>query len=74
MGNRHMEPGKCYTGRRPDIAPLNISLDREASDLIRTWAGGTGKTLGRFVSRLVYEERARREERARMQQEAVAAE
>jgi hypothetical protein len=68
MTNRHMDLGECYTGRRPDIRPVNVSLDREASDLLREWAGGTGTTLGRFLSRLVFEERAR------MQQEVVAAE
>jgi hypothetical protein len=66
--------GEPYAGRRPDIKPVNISLDREAADLIRLWAGDSGKVLGRFVSRLVFEERARREERTRLTQEAVAAE
>lgn len=68
MAMRQIEPGERYAGRRQDIRPLNISLDREASDLIIQWAGGTGRTLGRFISRLVFEERARREERARLSQ------
>jgi len=74
MANRHMEPGECHIGRRHDVKPVAISLDREASDLIREWAGGTGRRLGRYLSRLIYEERARREELSRSKKEAVVAE
>jgi hypothetical protein len=71
---KNLLDGEPYAGRRPDIKPLNISLDREAADLVRQWAGDGGKVLGRFMSRLVFEERARREERARLRQEAVTVE
>jgi hypothetical protein len=51
MGKR-LEPGKPYTGRRTDVAVINWSVDRDAATLLRQYA--SGKTLGRFVSRLVY--------------------
>ena len=56
-----------YPPRRADIAQVNFSIDREARTLLNQYAGG-GKAIGRFVTRLVYEHRAREEERARLQQ------
>jgi len=59
--------GELYAGRRASSTVLQLDLDREAAALLRAFAGGT-KSLGREVSRLIYEERARREERARLKQ------
>jgi hypothetical protein len=64
---RRLEPGEPYTGRRTDIAVINCSVDRDAATLLRQYAGG--KTLGRFVSRLVYEHHARQQERGRVREQ-----
>jgi hypothetical protein len=64
---RRLEPGAPYAGRRADIAVINCSVDRAAATLLRQYAGG--KTLGRFVSRLVYEHHARQQERVRVHEQ-----
>jgi hypothetical protein len=61
---RTLEPGATYAGRRDDIVPTNISYEREALEYAREKAGG--KHLGRYMSRLIYEDRARDEERTRI--------
>jgi hypothetical protein len=66
MGKR-LEPGKPYTGRRTDVAVINWSVDRDAATLLRQYA--SGKTLGHFVSRLVYERHARHQERVRVRKQ-----
>lgn len=60
-------PGQLYAGRREDVAVVNLSMDRAAVELLRHYAGG--KTMGRFVARLVYEYHARQEERVRVRQQ-----
>jgi hypothetical protein len=50
----HDEP---YAGRRKDVTPMNITMEREARELAYRYSGG--KTVGRFISRLVYEHHAR---------------
>ena len=42
-----------------------LTLDSDADDLLTAWTGG-GKQRGRLVSRLVFEESARLEERQRI--------
>ncbi len=64
---RRLEPGAPYAGRRADIAVINCSVDRDAATLLRQYAGG--KTLGRFVARLVYEYHARQQERVRVREQ-----
>jgi hypothetical protein len=64
---RQLEPGEPYAGRRTDRAVISCSVDRDAATLLRQYAGG--KTLGRFVSRLVYEHHARQQERVQVWQE-----
>ena len=60
-----LAPGELYAHRRPDSTIFQVDIDREAADLLRRYAG-PGRTLGRFVARLVYEHHARQEERARL--------
>jgi hypothetical protein len=43
---------------------IQVDIDQEAADLLYHYAG-PGKTLGRFLARLLYEHRAREEERAK---------
>ena len=54
---RKLADGQAYSGRRPDRACLNFSMDREAVELLRSYA--TGKKLGEFVARLVHSHHAR---------------
>ena len=72
MAGKVLPPGGTYRGRRADITPMQFSLDREARDLLRHYAGA-GKTAGRFISRLLFEQRAREEERQRLAQEQALA-
>ena len=62
--------GQAYAGRREDVAVVNLSMDRAAAELLRHYAGG--KTMGRFVARLMYEYHARQEERQRLREQMVA--
>jgi hypothetical protein len=52
--------------RRPEAPPITVRLEAEAYALLRDFAP-TGRQYGAFLSRLLYEERARREGR----QEAI---
>ena len=56
--------GQPHIGRRKDIRVVNLSMDRDAATLLREYSGG--KTLGRFVTRLVYEHDARMREREKL--------
>jgi hypothetical protein len=51
--------------RAPGVHPVSFSLDKEALQYAREHAVGPN-ALGRFVSRLIHEERARQEERSRL--------
>jgi hypothetical protein len=53
--------------RAAGVVQVNFSLDKEAYELLREEAPTT-RTYGMFLSRLLHEHRARREERARLQQ------
>ena len=53
-----------YAGRPTYIVPLNISVEMEAREYLDTISGE--RNLGRTVSRLILEERARAEERQRI--------
>jgi hypothetical protein len=44
---------------------VNIAVDREAAELIKAWATSR-RGQGDVVTRLVFEERARQEERERL--------
>ncbi len=63
-----LELGQCYTGRAQGVVPINISIDRDAYELLRQHAPTT-KAYGRFLSRLVYEHQARIEERLKRRKE-----
>ena len=54
-----------YAGRPSYSVPLNISVEREAREYLNAISGE--RNLGRTVSRLILEERARAEERQRLQ-------
>jgi hypothetical protein len=59
---------KPYAGRRADTAVVNCSMDREAANLLRHYAGG-GRKLGAFMAKLVYEYDVRQTERARLREQ-----
>lgn len=63
---------RAYAHRGTGKAVINVTMDREAAELLRQWAPG-GKDLGRLIARLVYAEQARREERQRLWDRALAA-
>ena len=56
---------KQYSGRRPDIVNFNLSLDREAAQILHQHCPPGTKAAGRFVSRLLFEHQARVEERTK---------
>jgi hypothetical protein len=62
-----LAPGQSYAHRRTDIIPFQISLDREAFELLHHYAG-PGRTISRLLSRLVFEHHARMQEKQRWQQ------
>jgi hypothetical protein len=55
---RVLDPGESYAGRAPGVVPVNLTIDREAYELLQQHAPGK-KTYGRFLSRLIYEHTAR---------------
>jgi hypothetical protein len=57
-----------YTGRAEQIVPVNFSLTREAAELL-VQMSPTLRGRGAYITRLLLEERARQEERARMKAE-----
>jgi hypothetical protein len=56
---------KPYKNRPDGVIPVNLSLDKEAAELLAQLAP-TKKAHGRFISRLLYEFAARQEERQRV--------
>jgi hypothetical protein len=59
---------KPYAGRRADATVVNVTMDREAVNLLRHYAGG-GRKLGAFMSKLVYEYDVQQTERARFREQ-----
>lgn len=51
MPGKRLAPGQTYAGRRADRAVLNVTLPREAAELIRSYSGG--KAMGAFIAQLV---------------------
>jgi hypothetical protein len=62
-----MTEGHVYKGRRPDVAVINCTLDREAATLLRQYSGG--KKLGELVSQLIHTHHARQVERQRVREQ-----
>ena len=62
-----LRAGEAYAGRPPGTVPINISLPREAAELL-TQLAATSKGKGDFVARLLFEHQARQEERRRMRE------
>jgi hypothetical protein len=58
---------KPYVGRAPGVVPVNLTLDRDAYELLREQAPAK-KGYGRFVSRLIYEHHARQQEQQRLRE------
>ena len=56
-------PDEAYAGRRLDAVVVNLTLDQGAADILRRDCTRGRKTMGHFVSRLLYEYEARRQER-----------
>ena len=69
---RTVPPDEAYAGRPKAIIPLQLSLEREALALARQRAISE-KALGRYLTRLIYEDVARWEERARLRQVLASA-
>jgi hypothetical protein len=67
-----LKPGEPYAGRRPDAEAINLTVDREAAAILRACSGPSGKRMGAFVGRLLYEHQAREEERQRIAQQMQA--
>jgi hypothetical protein len=64
-----MDPApKRYAGRREDVelVHFSVNMDSEAAQILRAYAQPGRRSVGRFLARLIYEERARREERQRV--------
>jgi hypothetical protein len=59
-----------YANRPDYVRPVAISLEREADEYLRSICGA--KNIGRVLSSLVLQERARREERVKIIQELRA--
>ncbi len=66
-----LEPGHPYAGRAPGVVPVNLTLDKDAYELLQQQAPAK-KAYGRFLSRLIYEHQARQEERRRVREQMVA--
>jgi hypothetical protein len=66
-----LEPGQPYTGRAPGVVPVNLTLDKDAYELLRQQAPAK-KAYGRFLSRLIYEHCVRQAERQRLREQMVA--
>jgi len=59
---------KEYAGRAATIAPINISMPKEALMILKELAP-TRKGYGQFLARLLFEERARQETRRETRQQ-----
>jgi len=60
-----MAGGGLKKDRAPETHFVNFTIDREAHALLHQFAPGS-KSIGHFISRLVYEHAARLEERQRL--------
>jgi hypothetical protein len=71
---RTAEGAVCMSNpiRSIDVLPVNFSIEREALEILRE-CSPTAKGHGRFVSRLLYEYRAKREERDRLRRKMAEA-
>lgn len=62
---KRLAPGQAYSGRRPDISVINLSMLREDVELLRHYSGG--KRCGAFVAGLVREYHGKQSEKSRLQ-------
>jgi hypothetical protein len=67
MARRKVQPGASYAGRRTDATVVNVTMDTAAATLLRQYA--SGKKLGAFVSKLVYDYDVKQIERARLREQ-----
>lgn len=70
---RKLLTGEGYAGRSPHVVPVNLSFDRETALLIDRFAPSK-KERSEYLSRLVHEDRARREERQKIARALIAPE
>ena len=61
-----------HPNRRKEVRVLCVNLDREALQILREEIPPGNKHAGQFLSRLLYEHRARKEERQRVREELLA--
>jgi len=61
---------KRYANRPDNIVPVNLCLVREPAELLAELAP-TRRAHGAYISRLLFEERVRQEERRRLRSEVA---
>ena len=59
---------KKYSGRPDGVACVNFSFEKPALELLYHYCGPGRRTMGKFLSRLVFEHHAREEERRRIRE------
>jgi hypothetical protein len=55
-----------YRGRPDGVACVNFSIEKPALELMYHYSGPGQRTMGKFISRLVFEHHARMQERERI--------
>jgi hypothetical protein len=65
-------PRRPTAPRRPDAVCQSITFDVECWEIIRSYSPPLKRGIGKFLQRLVYEHRAREEERARLLGQSMA--
>jgi hypothetical protein len=68
--SKRLALGQAYTGRRPDVVVINTSIEADANTILRRHCPYGTKTVGKFLSRLLYEfdamDKGRNHERQRL--------
>jgi hypothetical protein len=67
-----LDPTRVQKGRKRGVLVIQINLDPEALEILRTYCPEGNKQVGQFVSRLLVDRRARDEERQRLRRELLA--
>ena len=64
---------KKYAGRSDGVACVNFSIEKPALELLYQYSAPGRRTMGKFISRLVFEHHAREEERQRSRETVAMA-
>lgn len=70
---KKLRSGEGYAGRSPNVTPMSLSFDKETALMIDALAPSRYER-SEYLSRLVHEDRARREERQRIVRDIIAPE